>query len=150
MNPPLRANEDREYLIEALREGVIDFIATDHAPHTEEEKLKGTSGTSQLDTYGPFVTWLMKERNFTPQDILRVCSQNPGEFINQFLQNKYGQIKEGCVGSLTVLDMKKPITITKKILKTKSGWSPFEGITFPGSVVMTIIKGEVKKNDYEK
>ena len=51
--PP--SKDDRDYLIEALREGITDFIATDHAPHTKEEKLKGTSGTPQLDTYGLFV-----------------------------------------------------------------------------------------------
>ena len=73
MNPPLPSKDDRDYLIEALREGIIDFIATDHAPHTKEEKLKGTSGTPQLDTYGLFVTWLMKEQNFTPQIVARVC-----------------------------------------------------------------------------
>ncbi len=143
MNPPLRSNIDREYLIEALREGVIDFLATDHAPHTMEEKLEGTSGTPQLDTYGPFVSWLMKEKNFKPEDIVRVCSHNPGDFINQFTENRYGAIEEGFVGSLTVIDMTKEIKITKDILKTKCGWSTFEGVTFPGSVVMTIVKGKV-------
>ncbi|MEK9181773.1 MAG: dihydroorotase [Patescibacteria group bacterium] len=142
MNPPLRSKDDRDYLIEALREGIIDFIATDHAPHTKEEKLKGTSGTPQLDTYGLFATWLMKERKFTPQIVARVCSSNPGNFINQFSENKYGEIKEGFVGSLTVLDLNKPTIVRREKLKTKCGWSPFEGITFPGSVVMTIIKGK--------
>lgn len=141
MNPPLRGKEDRDYLIEALREGVIDFLATDHAPHTREEKLKGTSGTPQLDTYGPFVTWLMKEQNFSPEKIAQVCSYNPGNFINQFSAGKYGKIEERYIGSLTIVDMNKPTKITEDILKTKCGWSPFEDITFPGSVVMTIIKG---------
>lgn len=143
MNPPLRTKEDREYLIQALRDGVIDFIATDHAPHTKEEKIKGTSGIPQLDTYGPFTTWLMKEHNFTAKDIARVCSRNPGNFINQFTTEKYGEIKEGYVGSLTVVDTNKIILITKDILKTKCNWSPFEDVSFPGSVVMTIIKGKV-------
>lgn len=141
MNPPLRTREDKDFLIKALLDGTIDFIATDHAPHTEEEKLKGISGTSQLDTYGPFVTWLLKEHNFTPEDIIRVCSQNPGNFLNQFVEGKYGKIEEGYTGSLTILDLNKPITITKDKLKTKCGWSPFEEVTFPGSVAMTIIKG---------
>lgn len=141
MNPPLRVERDKNYLIKALRDGTIDFIATDHAPHTEEDKLKGISGTPQLDTYGSFVTWLMKEHNFTSQDIARVCSQNPANFLNKFTSNKYGKIEEGYTGSLTILDLNKPITITKDKLKTKCGWSPFEGVTFPGSVMMTIIKG---------
>ena len=108
-----------------------------------EEKVKGTSGIPQLDTYGPFVSWLMQEHNFTSQEIIRACSYNPGNFIGQFTKNKYGKIGEGYVGSLTVLDLKKPILITKEILKTKCGWSPFEGVTFPGSVVMTVVKGKL-------
>ncbi len=143
MNPPLRSKEDRDFLIESLRNGTIDFLATDHAPHTKEEKIKGTSGTPQLDTYGPFVTWLMKEKNFTPEIIAKICSCNAGNFINQFTDNQYGEIKEGFAGSLTVLDMNEPVTITKEKLKTKCKWSPFEGVTFPGSVAMTIIKGEI-------
>lgn len=143
MNPPLRTRADREYLIEALRSGVIDFIATDHAPHTKEEKIKGMSGTPQLDTYGLFTTWLMKEHNFTPMQIARACSYNPGKFINTFTQNKYGEIKEGYTGSFAVIDMNKNTTVTKDILKTKCGWSTYEGLTFPGSVIMTIIKGKI-------
>ena len=143
MNPPLRTKIDREYLIKFLRNGTIDFIATDHAPHSEEEKIKGISGIPQLDTYGLFTTWLMKEHNFTPTEIARICSYNPGKFFNKFSQNKYGEIREGYIGSLTILDMNKPVKITKNILKTKCNWSPFEGITFPGSVAMTIVKGKV-------
>jgi dihydroorotase len=143
MNPPLRNSEDRKYLIEALREGTIDFLATDHAPHTKEEKLKGISGTPQLDTYGFLVTWLMKEHNFTPEIIARICSYNPGKFINQFTPNKYGKIEQGYTGSLTILNLNKPTTVNREMLKTKCGWSTFEGITFPGSVVMTIVKGKI-------
>ena len=147
MNPPLRNTEDRIYLIESLRDGTIDFLATDHAPHTKEEKLKGTSGTPQLDTYGPFVTWLMKEYNFTAQEIVRVCSNNPGNFISQFTQSRYGKIEKGYIGSFTILDLNKPIRIRENILKTKCGWSTYEGIIFPGSVAMTIIKGKVVKQN---
>ncbi len=151
MNPPLRTNIDREFLIQALKEGVIDFLATDHAPHTKQEKMKGTSGTPQLDTYGPFTTWLMQEQDFTPADILRVCSANPGKFISQFTPNtRYGEIAEGYVGSLTIVDTSKEFKVESEKLKTKCGWSPFEGVTFPGSVVMTVVKGKVLKKNYEK
>jgi dihydroorotase len=149
MNPPLRPKEDRLYCIEALREGYIDMIATDHAPHTAGDKMKGASGQPHLDTLGPFTTWLMKEHGFRPQDIARVCSFVPAQFLNQFLpgsfRNGYGRIEVGYVGSLTVIDMDQPITIKKEDLKTKCGWSPFEGITFPGSVQHTIVRGHVLK-----
>jgi len=144
VNPPIRqTRENRLGLIKLLKEGKIDYLATDHAPHTNAEKEKGASGLPQLDTYGPFVSWLMKEHNFTSQEIARVCSENPGGFINRFYKNRHGEIKKGYVGSLTVIDINKPIKITKNILKTKCGWSPFEGITFPGSVTMTIVKGKL-------
>ena len=144
INPPVRNNkEDRLKLIEYLKNGDIDCIATDHSPHSSEDKAKGATGMPHLDTYGPFTTWLMKEHGFTPQDIARVCSLNPGKFVNDFLPRRYGKIEQGYAGSLAILDMNKPITIEKKMLKTKCGWSPFEGITFPGSVVKTIIRGKV-------
>ena len=140
VNPPIRqTKENRLALIGALKKGDIDFLATDHAPHTMAEKEKGTSGMPQLDTYGPFITWLMFNHGFTPADIARVCAHNPARFFNQFSAIKYGKIEQGFAGSLTIIDMKRPIKITKSHLKTKCGWSPFEGVTFPGRVAMTIV-----------
>ncbi len=142
MNPPVRqSHTERLALIQHLKDGNIDYLATDHAPHTTEEKEKGVSGIPQLDTYGPFVSWLIREHSFTYEDIERVCSRNPGRFLNEFSNMKYGEIKEGYAGSLTIVDMNKPVWIKKEILKTKCGWSPFEGMTFPGSVRITIVKG---------
>lgn len=144
VNPPIRqSKENRLALISALKNGEIDYLATDHAPHTVEEKQKGISGLTHLDTYGSFTAWLMKEHDFTPQEILKLCSQNPADFLNPFVADKYGEIKEGYVGSLSILDINKPVTINKDTLKTKCGWSPFEGLTFPGSVVVTVVKGKI-------
>ncbi len=147
MNPPLRTRIDRHALIMALRNGVIDYLATDHAPHTIEEKGKGISGVPLLDTYGAFVTWLMREHQFSPSDIARICSRNPATFINEFLPsrmgNGFGEINIGYVGSFTVINPNKPVTIKRSMIKSKCGWSPFEGITFPGSVVATIIAGDI-------
>ncbi len=144
VNPPIRqTKENRLALIEALRRGDIDYLATDHAPHTIEEKEKGISGMPHLDTYGAFVTWLMQKHSFSASDVARVCSVNPGIFIKQFIDDKYGEVRAGYVGSLTVIDMSKSVTITKNQLKTKCGWSPFEGVTFPGQVVMTVVRGKI-------
>jgi len=152
MNPPLRSPEDRLYLIEALRNGDIDYLASDHAPHTREEKMNGMSGVPHLDTFGGFTTWLMAEHNFTPQDIARVCAYNPGQFVKPFLPESlgkgFGKIEEGYVGSFTVINPHDPVTITKDHLKTKCGWSPFEGHEFPGKVVDTWIKGKRYKTAY--
>jgi len=142
MNPPLRAIEDRLAMIEALREGLVDYLATDHAPHTLEEKATGVSGQPHLDTYGAFVTWLIAEQNFTPEQAAIFCSERPGNFVNPFVAPKrFGYIEAGCVASLTVLNMAKPHTIRREDLKTKCAWSPFEGVTFPGSVEATFVDG---------
>lgn len=147
MNPPLRTVEDRLFCVEALRRGEIDMIASDHAPQTEKDKREGASGQPHLDTLGPFAAWLMTEHNFRPEDIMRVCCVKPAEFLREFLPPSYGegygQIARGYVGSLTVIDMERPVIVTKQMLKTKCGWSPFEGVTFPGRVHSTIVRGKM-------
>jgi dihydroorotase len=151
VNPPIRqTRENRLGLIEALKRGDIDYLATDHAPHSKEEKEQGMSGLTHLDTYGPFTTWLMQEHGFRPEDITRVCANAPGRFISEFTPEKYGKIQEGYVGSLTVLSPNTPILIRSEDLQTKCKWSPFEGIEFPGRVTMTIIKGAILKNEHHE
>lgn len=145
MNPPLRGPADRLALIEALRNGLLDYVATDHAPHTLEEKATGVSGVPLLDTYGAFATWLMQEHRFTPQEIARVCAFNPGRFVKEFLPAELGEgfgvIAPGYVGSLTILDTKSPWLVKREEMRTKCAWSPFEGFTFPGRVKATVIRG---------
>jgi dihydroorotase len=141
MNPPLRAPADRAAMLEALRDGTADYLATDHAPHTIAEKEKGVSGQPHLDTYGPFVTWLLVEQDFTVERIAAICSANPGAFVNPYRPEKWGRLMPGYVGSLTVLDLRRPATIRRDDLRTKCGWSPFEGVTFPGSVAAVFVRG---------
>jgi dihydroorotase len=144
MNPPLRKPWDRRAALEALRDGTADYLATDHAPHTLAEKERGISGQPHLDTYGPFVTWLIVEKGFTPERIAAICSANPGTFVNPYQKEKWGRLLPGYVGSLTVLDLRKPVTIRRADLKTKCAWSPFEGVTFPGSVAAVFVRGELQ------
>ena len=169
VNPPLRSARDRTELIHALKLGEIDYLVTDHAPHTKEDKEKHVSGMPGLDTYGSFAAWLMKEQGFSARDIAMVCAYNPGKFVNQFspspnpshqgrgkeefppldgegkggVNRGFGCIAKGYVGSLTIIDPNQPIKISKFNIKTKCGWSPYEGITFPGRVTHTIIRGKV-------
>jgi dihydroorotase len=147
MNPPLRSREDRLAMIEALRSGVVDYVATDHAPHTLEEKTTGMSGVPLLDTYGAFAAWLMKECGFTASDIARVCAYNPGYFVREFLPGGvgegYGKISPGYVGSLTVLDLGSPWVVRREEMRTKCGWSPFEGYVLPGRIRCTVLRGKV-------
>jgi dihydroorotase len=147
MNPPLRGREDRLALIEALRSGLVDYIATDHAPHTIAEKMEGVSGVPHLDTYGAFATWLMAEHDFTAQDIARVCAYNPGLWVKEFLPETfgkgYGVMAPGYVGSLSILQPNSPVMVERSAMKTKCGWSPFEGFTLPGRVLYTVLQGKV-------
>ena len=147
MNPPLRGREDRLALIEALRSGLLDYVATDHAPHTLEENAAGISGVPHLDTYGAFATWLMAEQGFTAQEIARVCAWNPGQFVREFLAadcgEGFGKVEAGYVGSLTILEPNAPYVVWRETMKTKCGWSPFEGYTMPGRVRATVVRGKV-------
>lgn len=154
MNPPIRNEADRSAMFNALVNGEINFLATDHAPHTHDEKLKGTSGLTGLDTYGPFVSWLL-ENGVDPKRIATMASENPGDFYNQFIESwsnisdvykkmgkGVGYLKEGYRANFTILNLKKPITISKENLKTKVGHSPFLGETFSGSVEALFIGGK--------
>ncbi|MFO0945033.1 MAG: amidohydrolase family protein [Planctomycetota bacterium] len=141
MNPPLRSPSDREAMLDALRDGTADYLATDHAPHTIPEKEVGVSGQPHLDTYAPFATWLLVEKGFSPERLAAICSANPGAFVNPFRREKFGRLLPGHVGSLTVLNLKVPTLVRKQDLKTKCGWSPFEGVTFPGSLEALFIRG---------
>jgi dihydroorotase len=145
MNPPLRGPSDRTLLLEALRDGTLDYLATDHAPHTLMEKqdaAKCPSGQPHLDTYGPFVTWLIVEQEFTPERIAAICCANPGAFVNPYVSPlRFGRLQSGYTASLTVLNLARPTTVTADDLKTRCGWSPFEGLTFPGSVEAVFLRG---------
>jgi dihydroorotase len=142
MNPPLRSPADREAMLEALRNGAVDYLATDHAPHTRAEKQQGISGQPHLDTYGPFVTWLLAEQGFTPARIAQVCCANPGAFVMPYCREKFGRLLPGYSGSLTVLDLRRSTTVRREDLKTLCAWSPFEGMTFRGSVAAVFVRGE--------
>ncbi len=144
MNPPLRKTADRLAMLAALREGTLDYLATDHAPHTLEEKARGISGQPHLDTYGAFVTWLILKQDFRPEQVAAFCSENPGRFVNPYTAPKrFGRIEPGHVASLTVLNLARPVTIRREDLFTKCGWSPFEGVTFPGSVEAVFLDGSL-------
>jgi dihydroorotase len=141
MNPPLRSPADRLAMLEALRDGTADYLATDHAPHTLAEKEKGASGQPHLDTYGPLVTWLLVEQGFAPERIAALCSANPGTFVNPYAVDRFGRLQPGYVGSLTVLNLRRPQQIRREELRTRCGWSPFEGMTFPGCVEAIFVRG---------
>src|SRR5207247_6035182 len=95
MTPPLRSPGDRAAMLLALRDGTADYLATDHAPHTLAEKDRGVSGQPHLDTFGPFVTWLLVEQGFTPERVAALCAANSGAFVNPSRAESVGRLLPG-------------------------------------------------------
>jgi len=141
-NPPLRTESNRRKLLDAFIRGEIDFLVTDHAPHTMDEKtldiMDAPAGVPNLDTFGSFVAWLIYSRGVNPELISRVCSYNPAKFLG--LTDR-GSIEVGKRANLTILEHRR-VKVRSEQLRTKCGWSPFEGYEFPGTAKYTIINGE--------
>jgi dihydroorotase len=140
-NPPIRSRIDRIALLEAFRAGEIDYLATDHAPHSLEENERGISGMPHLDTFGAFVFWLLGE-GVALHTIRLAAAERPGKFISRYLPGLFGKVEKGFIGSLTVLRRGEK-TVRRQGLRTRAGWSPFEGCKFQGHVSHTIVRGKI-------
>lgn len=144
MNPPLRGKEDREALIEGIKDGTIDMIATDHAPHSAEEKAKGLEksafGIVGLETSFPILyTHLVKKGIITLEKLIELMSVNP--------QKRFGlgagEIKDGSPADLTLLDLNETWQIKKEDFRSLGKATPFDGWEVSGNVVMTMMNGEI-------
>lgn len=145
-NPPLRTEKDREALFRGLEDGSVDFLVTDHAPHTEDDKMEGNaSGVPGLDNYANLVTWLM-ERGLDPAVVLGITSRNQARFFG--LEDR-GALEPGMRADFTILDTKAEETVTRDSVRSKCGWSPYEGRSFPGRARWTISAGRVLMDDFE-
>ena len=145
MNPPLRSAASRGLLLEAFMRGDIHFLSTDHAPHTVAEKAgENPSGVPLLDTYGAFVSWLMKQGMSAQQMCQHACHW-PGLFTAR----KVGRILPGYRGHLAILDWNSPWTVAAEDLHTKCAWSPFEGVTLPARVAYTVASGRLFRHGVE-
>lgn len=143
MNPPLRTEEDRLYLIEALQNGTIDAIASDHAPHDEESKnlplTKAAFGIVGLETILPLSLELYHNGSIDLYDLLRKLTCNPAKIIN----SDAGRIKLNAPADLIVLDIDHEYTIDVNQFASKSKNSPFNGRRVRGKVVCTVVGGNV-------
>lgn len=143
INPPLRAEDDRKKLIEGLKDGTIDMIATDHAPHTAGEKEKGVkdapSGMIGLETaLALCVTNLVKTGELTLPELIEKMTTNPAKCYNL----DAGSLAEGHPADITVFDPDEKWTVTENF-HSKSKNSPFIGETLYGKVKYTICNGKV-------
>ncbi|MGB7086421.1 MAG: dihydroorotase [Phormidesmis sp.] len=147
MNPPLKYPRDRAILWQALLDGVIDFIATDHAPHTLEEKAKGypnsPSGMPGVETSLPLMLTQAKANRCTVAQVSHWMSTAVAQAYN--IPNK-GLVEPGYDADLVLVDLSTYRPVRREELKTKCGWSPFEGWTLTGWPVVTLVGGQIVYN----
>ncbi|MBQ3642549.1 dihydroorotase [bacterium] len=145
VNPPLRTLEDKEAVIEALANGTIDVIATDHAPHTVSEKMSpiqdAPMGIVGFETaLGLTLTYLVHTNKLSLLEAIRKFTSNPAKILN--IPNQ-GEIKEGCKANLTVIDLNKEWSVNASEFKSKCRISPFDGHKLKGKAIKTIINGKI-------
>lgn len=148
MYAPLRSEADRQALIAGLQDGTIDAIATDHAPHTPEEKAltfdEAPRGVIGLETsLGVILTHFYKTALLTPEQIIRLMSTGPAAAYG--LKN-CGRLSVGECADVTVIDPNLTWTVDPMSFKSKSRNCPFNGHTLTGKAVMTIAKGNILMN----
>jgi dihydroorotase len=143
-NPSVKTEYDRAQIFEAVLDGRIDVIATDHAPHTMEEKsqsyLKAPSGGPLVQHSILAMLEFYKQKKITLEMIVNKMSHNVADIFNI---EKRGYIREGYFADLVVVNLNKPNTVTKESLLYKCGWSPFEGHTFASSIEKTFVSGHL-------
>lgn len=142
MNPPLRSEEDRLRIIQGLKEGTIEIIATDHAPHTAEEKskeiTKAPSGIIGLETsFSICYENLVLTKEIDLIKLIELMSTNPARIYGL----EGGEISEGKVADITIIDLDSEYKIDK--YKSKSSNTPFKDKIFRGEVLYTISEGEL-------
>ena len=143
-NPSIKQESDRQALIKALLENKIDIIATDHAPHTWQEKSKpypkAPAGLPLVQHGLQILMDFYHEGILSLETIVEKTSHNVAK---RFQIKNRGFIREGYFADLAILDHNKPHEVSKENILYKCGWSPFEGHSFKSSIYMTIINGNV-------
>ena len=143
MNPPLRSREDKEALLAGIVDGTIDCIATDHAPHTAEEKGRGLEksamGIVGLETAFPIIyTHLVRRGVITLERLVELMCGNPRKLFRLG-----GRMAEGEKADIAIFNLKTPFTIRPEAFLSKGKSTPFEGWDVYGECIMTIYNGEI-------
>ena len=150
MNPPLREEKDRQAIIEGLKEGTIDCIITDHAPHAEEEKnvelAKAPNGIIGFETALPAeIMNLVDAGHIDYLNLVRLTSYTPSKLLH--IDNERGTLEAGKMADITVFDPNEEYVYTKEMIVSKSKNSPFIGKKLKGKVKYTIVNGKVVYQD---
>ena len=147
-NPSIKYESDRAALIKALLENKIDIIATDHAPHTWDEKNKAyTEAPAGLPLVQHGMQILMDFYNQDVMSLETIVEKTSHNVAKRFQIKDRGYIREGYYADIAILDLDKPYTVTKENILYKCGWSPFEGHDFKSSIFMTIVNGNIAFKD---
>ena len=143
MNPPLRTAEDVKAIIEGLQDGTLDCIATDHAPHTPEEKAdfeKAPNGSIGMETsLAVGVTYLVKTGLLPFDELVRKMSVNPAKILGI----EAGSLSAGSSADIALVDINEQWTVDVDSLHGKSKNTPFKGMTLTGRVKKTLLNGKV-------
>ena len=149
-NPAVKTEDDRDGLWKALLDGRIDVIATDHAPHTIDEKsnsyLNAPSGGPLVQHAFVALLEAYHKEKISLETIAQKTAHNPAILFNV---EKRGYIKEGYYADLIIVDLKNPWTVNKENILYKCGWSPFEGNTFKSRITHTFVNGKLAYNNFK-
>jgi dihydroorotase len=148
MVPPLRATRDAESLLRGLADGIIDVVASDHAPHTIEEKkqrfIDAPSGIPGLETMLPLILTEMLEGRITLRRVIQTMSENPARL---FKLKRTGKIAEGYDADLVLVDLHGERRIDARVFRSKAKYTPFAGRIVRGIPVLTVLNGvQVMRN----
>jgi dihydroorotase len=146
-NPAIKTLKDRDALLEGLKNNKIDVVATDHAPHTLEEKehsyFKAASGGPLVQHSLVAMLELYHQKKITLEEIVNKMCHTPADI---FQIDKRGYIREGYWADLVLVDLQNPWTVHKNNILYKCKWSPFEGQRFNSKITHTIVNGNIVFN----
>lgn len=149
VNPPLRTEADRQAVIEGIKDGTLDLIATDHAPHTAKEKgrdfLKAPSGMIGLETALALgITNLVKEGRISINRLIELMSVNPARLYGL----DAGSLSVGTPADIVIFDPDMSWTVTEQDIRSKSKNTPFIGMTLRGKVRYTVSAGHIVERPF--
>ncbi len=139
VNPSIAKKEDVTAMIQGIKEGYIDVIGTDHAPHSKEDKEKGSPGISLIEVAFAMVYKVLKENNISLNKLSQIMSYNPGKILNL----NTGLIEKGYEGNVVLVDLNKEKIIDTENFVSKGKNNPFNGYKVLGEIKMTIKRGKV-------
>lgn len=149
-NPAVKTKKDREQLLKALLDDRIDVIATDHAPHTTDEKknvyTKAPSGGPLVQHALPAILEMYHKGKISLEKVVQKMCHNPAIL---FEIEKRGFLREGYYADIVLVDLNNPWTVKKDNILYKCGWSPFEGTTFKSRITHTFVNGSLVYNNFK-